>query len=284
MINTYIDTKQIYLSSSSSNSNTSSVVLLNGNMKSHINYIIPKLVTQGQNILYNTIKISHIEMPYSFYIINEYNNKLKISNTIINTIIEIPFGNYNANSFMEKINLLFIQYGLIDFILTFNTTNGKYTLSSDTYFTIYSAETTIQKLLGLDNYDYNSIFDFSNNNYTLEFPYLADTSGIKNIFVKSNIITGNLNTYNNDSNVLKSIPVNVPPYGILNYNNSENIETLIRNRWIDNLVIQLTDDFNNLINFNNIDWSICLEIKTTYQMTINNIKTIDDYFLNSITE
>ena len=98
MINTYIDTKQIYLSSSLSNSNTSSVVLLNGNLKSHINYIIPQLVTQGQNILYNTIKISHIEMPYSFYIINEYNNKLKISNTIIsNTIIEIPFGNFNGD-------------------------------------------------------------------------------------------------------------------------------------------------------------------------------------------
>ena len=64
----------------------------------------------------------------------------------------------------------------------------------------------------------------------------------------------------NDSQVLKTIAVQVEPFGIIQYSNYENIETIIRNKDMDYLEIELLDDNGNYINFNNLDWTICLEI------------------------
>jgi maltodextrin utilization protein YvdJ len=86
----------------------------------------------------------------------------------------------------------------------------------------------------------------------------------------------NLQTRTNDNQTLKSIPVNVPPFGLILYNNNENIETLIKNSQIDNLNIEIVDDDDNLINFNNQDWTICIELKTTLQVSYNT-QTIDEY-------
>ena len=86
----------------------------------------------------------------------------------------------------------------------------------------------------------------------------------------------NLQTRTNDNQTLKSIPVNVPPFGLILYNNNENIETLIKNSQIDNLNIEIVDDDDNLINMNNQDWTICIELKTTLQVSYNT-QTIDEY-------
>ena len=83
------DTKHYYL-----NSNGGDVK--NNNLKSDIIFNIPNLIKDEKNILYNTVSIVHCEIPYSFYIINEYNNLLSLSTGNI----YIDYGNYNANSFM----------------------------------------------------------------------------------------------------------------------------------------------------------------------------------------
>jgi len=74
-----------------------------------------------------------------------------------------------------------------------------------------------------------------------------------------------------------SVPVNVPPFGIIMYNNNENIETLVKNRETDYLEVELQDDDGNLINFNNQDWTICIEIKATKQYIFSNFD-LNDFF------
>jgi hypothetical protein len=75
--------------------------------------------------------------------------------------------------------------------------------------------------------------------------------------------------------------VNVPPYGLIMYNNNENIETLVKNQQTDYLNIELVDDDDNLINFNNQDWSITIELKTVLIVSYNS-QTIDEYLNNNI--
>jgi hypothetical protein len=231
-------------------------------MKSHINCYIPNLITNDdRTLLYHTAKICHLEIPYSFYVVNYTNNKLVINSTKI----IVPVGNYNATTLLDKLNLLFSEYGLSSFVLSFNSITGKYTLQANIYFSI-SSSSTIQDIIGLDEFTYNSMFDITTNKYILEMPYLANTSGSKNIYIRTNIITSNLNVVNNDANIIKSVPVDVPPFGIIQYSNNQGIETLIKNRELNNLEIELLDDNLNYINFNNIEWAICLEIKTVYQL------------------
>ena len=100
------------------------------------------------------------------------------------------------------------------------------------------------------------------------------------LFIKCNLILENLQTKSSDNWTLKSIPVNVPPFGLILYNNNENIESLVKNSQIDNFNIEIVDDDDNLINMNNQDWSITIELKTTLQVSYNT-QSIEEY-LNKI--
>lgn len=258
-----IDTKQYYLTPSGGTK-------LNGDYNSKIRFSIPYLISFNKNILYQSIKLSHAEIPYSFYIINDTNNSIKING--INMIIDN--GNYNAYTLLEKLNQLLTKNN-IQASISLDTSTGKYLLTSNNPITINSS--TIYKIIGLDDFLIHGILNPTTSKYIINFAYPVNTGGIRNIFIKTNLITNNLNLRNNDSSVIKSIPVNVPPFGIIQYNNTENLESIIRNRETDVLEIELVDDEGYEINFNNLEWSLCLELKMTKQLLFNN-SSLDDFF------
>lgn len=266
MSQTITETKQYYLSPSGIIATKK-----NGFFNSSILFNLPNFINENKSTIYNTIKISHLEIPYSFYVINETNNRLVVNNQVLN----IEFGNYNATTLLNAINGLFIESS-INASISFKSSNGKYTLTSPSNITINSTS-TINKIIGLDIGAYNGIFNGST--FVINFPYPVNCSGIKNILVKSNLFTNNIDTFNGDSTILKSIPVNVPPYGIIMYSNYENTETFVKNRNLNILEIDLVDETHNYINFNNIDWSICIELRTTKEIELKNL-TIDEYFEN----
>jgi hypothetical protein len=77
----------------------------------------------------------------------------------------------------------------------------------------------------------------------------------------------NYNTITKDYITLFSIPVNVPPFGIILHDNISGSKNYIKNSSsMDYLEVIVTDDNNNPIDFNNIDWTITLEVETTLQV------------------
>ena len=96
-MNLITETKQYFLTP-----NGVSVTKINGDYNSDIIYYVPNFISNQRDILYYSVKISHAEIPYSFYIIDYNNNTLNINN--INITIES--GNYNAYTLMEEINKL----------------------------------------------------------------------------------------------------------------------------------------------------------------------------------
>lgn len=122
---------------------------------------------------------------------------------------------------------------------------------------------------------YNTQYDSSGNIIEILFP--ANFLGSKNLYLKfPNVILENYNTTNKDYITLLTIPVNVPPFGFISYENKTNSKNLIKNQQLDNLDIQICDDDNNLIDFNNLQWTITLEIESIIQL-VQNTKTIDEY-------
>ena len=255
------ESKQLYLSSVGNELNTT---LQNGSYKSHIKYAIPYFITSNENTLYQTIKVLNAIIPYSFYIINEYNCNLNINNNILS----VTYGNYNAYTLKDAINELFTDNN-ISASLTLNTSTGTFLLTSTVNVTIANTANNINSIIGLDTSTYNSIYD--GTSYNISFPYPVNTGGIHNIYIKTNLLTSNLKFggSNNDSHVLKTIAVQVEPFGIIQYSNYENIETIIRNKDTDYLEVQLLDDNGNYLNFNNLDWTICLEIKSVNKFNPN---------------
>jgi hypothetical protein len=262
------DSKQFYL-----NSTSKLGIKMNSTLNSKIYFEIPRFITKQPNILYHSIKVLHAEIPYSFYIINETNNKINLVIDLINHFFTVPVGNYNAFTLLDILNT-------IDNKITFtlNNSTGKYSISSNFTFSVLSTSTILKIIGGELNKTYNGLA--VNNKYILNFPFAVNLLGTKNLYIKCNLILENLQTKNSDNSTLKSIPVNVPPFGLILYNNNENIESLVKNSQIDNLNIEIVDDDDNLINMNNQDWSITIELKTTLQVSYNT-QTIEEY-LNKI--
>ncbi len=245
-----IDTKQYFLTPTENNLSINYNYPLNSKMRYHIH----NLIENNKNILYLSAKISHCEIPYSFYIINEYNNAL-----IINDIkLTLSFGNYNAIDLLNKIYSLMTDNN-INATLYFDSSNGKYSLKSNNSFTV--KESNIYKIIGLEKGNYNGIINLESNLFELYFTYPVNTGGIRNIYIKTNLITENRQLQSNNNGILKSLPVNVPPYGIIMYNNNENISSIVKNKDLSYLDIELLDDEGNYIDFNGFNWSICLEIQ-----------------------
>lgn len=240
--NIIIDSHKFYLTPSGAN------IKRNSYFNSNLEFIIPNLFKNDNNILYASVKCLHAEIPYSFYVVNEYNSLLSLSTGDIN----IPYGNYNANSFMKYLATQ-LPVGMT---LTFNTTNGKFTLTYNTSFSI-NATSTCNILMGFEK---NTIYNSSLNK--IEMPYLASFLGTKNVYMKiPSLILDNYNTFTKDRATLANIPVNVSPFGIIMYENGSGSSTIIKSIQIpDSLILQLTDDENNLIDFNNTEFSITLQI------------------------
>lgn len=255
-MNTLTDSKKIYLSPSGAD-------LKNGDLNSQLKYNLTGLVKKDKYIMFNTIRVIHAELPYSFYIVNEYNNILDLS---IGRFI-IPFGNYNANSFMKVLETLLPN----PMSVLFDTVNGKFTFHYNSEFEILSS-TTCYDLIGTkQNKQYNS----SGGTVICELP--ANFLGSKNIYIKlPNVILENYNTKTKDYITLLTIPLNVPPFGIVMFDNGTSSKNLIKNPQLDYLEVAIYDDNNNLIDFNGIEWNIVLEIETTLQVQ-QNLKTINEY-------
>ena len=260
------DSKQYYLSSTSKIGTK-----MNTTYNSKINFQIPRFIIKRPNILYNTLKVIHAEIPYSFYIINSTNNILILKNntTSVFSYFTVPEGNYNAFTLLTVLNSFHP-----DFIFSLNSSTGKYSIESVINFNIPVGSTIIKLISGILNTVY--ISTLLNSKYYINLPYPVNLMGTKNIFIKCNLILENLQSKTSDNQTLKSIPVNVPPFGLVLYNNNENIESLIKNSQIDNLNIEIVDDDNNLINFNNQDWTITLELKTVLQVSQNS-QSIEEY-------
>ena len=252
------DSKKYFLNPASAMSN---------NGYSDVTFTINNLLKDDKNILYSTIAIIHSEIPYSFYVVNQTNNLLRLSTGDIS----IPYGNYNANSLMKAMNALLP----VNMILSFDATTGKLKLTYTQSFSILPTS-TIQKLLGLVK---NQTYVSSNN--IIQFPYPMNVLGTKNLFIKSNINLSNFNTTTQDYVTLSCLPVNVEPYGLLLYNNYSNSAHIIRNTSLDSLAIRIYDDDNNLVDFNNVEWNITIEITSYVQVTFSNT-TLNQYLSSGL--
>lgn len=95
-------------------------------------------------------------------------------------------------------------------------------------------------------------------------PYQCNFLGITRLKIKSQIIqTNNIDSYSKGkSNMLCSIPVNNASFGLIIYNNISGFKTIFPNDNLDYIDISITDDSDQLIDFNGIDINITLQIDT----------------------
>ena len=63
---------------------------------------------------------------------------------------------------------------------------------------------------------------------------------------------------NASNNLIETLSVNVPPFGLILYNNIDSTYGHLRTQYLSTIDIQIRDEFNNLVNFNAIDWTMTI--------------------------
>lgn len=230
----------------------------NGTFNSDVEFRHNFLPNLGNGI-YSTMRVLHAQFPNSWNTINENNNTLKF-NGITLTIAE---GNYNASTFMtalrEEISNIDPQV-----FITLNQSTGKFAMTSINPFSINaSTDSLLYKVLGLDTGTYNGVFDFAAETYSVAFPFPCNFAGTRCLYVRTNDLNLGGKHFNvtNDSGTLCVVPVTVASFGMLNYQGDAS-EIQITNALLDKLRVQIVDDDGRAIDFNNLNWTLTIEIKT----------------------
>ena len=245
------ESRQINLSSQSA------TTYINNSYLSYVEYSFPNFIRFDDNVSSISCGVQNASIPVSYYTIDHRNMNLEYSFDGINkTIVTFNHGNYNANTFKDEFERV------TPFKVIFNKSTGIYNFTHPTSnFYFHKENSTCFRILGFNkNTSYESTFNI------LYAPHLADLSGIRIIKIRSNTMVTN----NADSNVgsysgdICSIPITVGSYGIINYVNTNNFSSTLKNKHLSLFDIQILDEYDELINFNNINWSITLQFDIEY--------------------
>jgi hypothetical protein len=198
------------------------------------------------------------QIPVSFYVINEYNNVLTILGPgILTTSITCDTGNYNANTLITELKSQFTNAGVLFSNVKINKNSGKLVFTA-TSATNYSFSGSMLDIIGT-----TTSITSSSNTYRCIYP--LNLLGVQKLSIKSEklaVQTASSVDYS-FSNTLVTIPVDVSPFSMISYTSqSDANKNLLNVRTINEIDIQIYDENNNLVNFNNLDWNITLIITT----------------------
>jgi hypothetical protein len=214
------------------------------------------------------INCTEIEMPISYYLIDETNSKLVIDiegNSYNETFtINITHQNYNINELISELNLSG-SGGSTDIVFSFDKQKQKISIvataknlnTSVTKIKINSL-TTINKLVG---FELEHEVTGSSATLSLQGKHFINLHRTHNIFLKSDMILSNLDTYGKKSNIIAKSQVNASLSDILVYQ-SDSGRILLDKKitYMDHINLRLTNDDDLNVDLNGLYFNITLYI------------------------
>lgn len=253
--NTYVETRIVSL-------NSESGIQKNGSYMSDLAFAVPLLLKAERDIIHTQITLSNAQIPVSFYIVNYTNNVFVINASTIT----IPVGNYNSSSLISVLVDRLLAAGII-MTITISKIDGRFTFTSPSAFTIYSTNilTTAQQILGLG--PSNTVASLVLGTYVATLPFPCNLLGIKQLLIKSNILSGNNYSASSggQTTLLATVPVSVGAWGMVAFESRSKIS--VNNSTLDEIDIQIMDAETNLpINFSNQNWTMTLLLHITREI------------------
>ena len=227
---------------------------LNGDYCSQIQVALPDLTFHLDHIQNAYFSVVHCEVANSFYIVNYTNNQF-VLNGITYTLTR---GNYNVNTFITML-LTIIPAG---YSLSYNSATTKLTMThTTTDFTINasSINSTVNSIMGLGKINLTSA------SLTLTFTNVVNFIPLQRINFRSNYFNfGCYSTTDGSSDIFLPLQNNAGQNSIINYINQTQNKFLIQDRNITSFIIAVTNDQNQYINFNGVDWFMTIQIDVDY--------------------
>jgi hypothetical protein len=238
------------------NTEASKCIALNGAYRSKVQYDLRSYInfSADETIEYVTLSMPYAVITNSNYIVNEYNNVLNFTYAGSTSTTVIPEGNYTIASFITQIQSTAIPTNY--FVMTYSNTTNKITLTSTpTYQSLFPGSTW--GFAANCTCDY--IFGFSGITQTtgtaITLPRSMNFLPCPRFIIHCNLLNNGLmlsnNSYVGSTDILASIPNVAKLNSQIIYENYSG-EFLVKSLEATSIVISITDDNNNLINFNGI--------------------------------
>lgn len=242
ILNTPISSVVIHISSDDTNTRSDSQF-------SEIILDTPVLCPSGYIML---LSLSSAEIPFSFYVCNQYNNILEITENGASRTITIPFGNYTPSSLRTKLlGLLGFTYGI-----KYNADSMKFEFTTTrANVTFHMDESTCNELLGFSNDDFTFDDGFLESTRVINFNY-TNSIYLTTDFTDVGSIDSRSKRY---TNILAKIPINTMAGGMIYfYGNQTTHKVIYHSSSIQKVQLQLTDDKLRPINFNGVRFEVSL--------------------------
>lgn len=271
---TYIENKIINL-------NSQNATKRNGDFLSNVYFDFKGLLTDDPDVKSISISVQNAQFPYSFYNINVYNNLLQIGlDANPPVVLTLTRGNYNANTLITELQTQLTAAGITSITITISSITGLLTFTRTSgNFTLYFAGSTCFKLLGFD-----PTLNYTSTTSVLNAPYPLNLLGTLKLRIASYALPINTidSTVDGNLNVLATIPINAGNFGLIMYENTNNIQSQLNIRLLDGFDMEIIDDDNNLINFNNTYWTVSLLMSIEREVYEAERTTFNDVIKQSI--
>ena len=239
-------------------------------------FFCPDILRLTKNSIEMKISVVNAQIPVSFYLINETNNCFAIAISGVYTIYYFPIGNYNINTFITQWSTT-VGSG---WVITFSSITNKLNFTYTSNFTLSDTTYSIFTLLG---FKIGSIYQSSS--YSLSSEFCINFGGLTRLLISSSTFNIHNILCSDDaiSNILCAIPINCAQSNIINYTNLTTFKNSFKSRDISAIQISICDDDQNYINFNNVDWTMTLQIDVLNEV-IQTLDDLTDVYENAIQE
>jgi len=237
----------------------------NGSLLSDLVFDFPNILSPDDSLVYTECGVGNAEIPATFYNTDITNNVFNYVVNLINYNVIVPPGNYNYNSLVTQMTTTFLANGhTMGFSLNKNSNILTMTLSGGPTWNQITAS-SIYPILGFNS---NTIYNIVGN--TITFPNLFSLLGQKKLKIySSNLAVDSFDSVNSaTNNLLCTISVNVPGFDLIVYSNLDGLYSHMRNRYVSTVDIQIKDELGNFINFNNINWTMTINLVLYKQIDV----------------
>lgn len=245
------------------NLNSNYAIQNNSTYLSNVYFPFSSLIVNSSNIKKVQISVLNAQFPYSFYIINVYNNLLRMSvNGGAQFTLTLTRGNYNSNTLITEILAQLALAGVTTITIALSTITGLLTFTTTgTSIEIFASGSTILRVLG-----FNPTTNYTSVAKIITAPYPLNLLNTLKIRICSLALCSNSldSSVSGNLNLLASFAVNAESYGLNMYENPTGVKTELQVRDLNGFDIQILDDDSNLINFNNIYWTITMQLDIEY--------------------
>lgn len=244
-----LETKMFNLSTRSS---CGTCLNANPDFKSNIEYNIPNMIVRDESVEYIQFSIPDCVIPVSFYTVNENNNRLDVIEQGITNSYYFPYGNYNANLFINQ----FISLLGNNWSISLNTFNSVFTVSNSENSFTFLDTSTIDSVLGFSTILYST----NSSPYTLTMTRCCNYLPLPRVTLRcAELANTSMIGLNASTDVIITIPNNAKPNGQIYYQNQSQAKLLFRHHELSRFVVSFTDDDGNYINFNGISTFFTLQ-------------------------